>query len=187
MQELAEWLAWELYSKSMLLMGEFRLSSGGYSSYYFDLRRMYSYPETYRRIVKEFAYKVCSPKCPDMVMGVATAGIPLAAMVAYTRSLPMGYVRIRRKTHGGGRLIEGLVKGREIVVIDDVATTGKSIAEAVESIRKEGGIVERAAVIIDREEGASRTLAEMGVELVSLVKASVLFENLRRRGIRVPS
>jgi len=171
MQGLEEWLAKELYEKSMLLLGRFKLSSGGHSTYYFDLRRMYSYPDIYRRIIEAFGDLVCLNGCPDMLIGVATAGIPLAAMTAWLKGLPMGYVRIERKSHGGGRLVEGVVKGRSIIVVDDVATTGRSIAEAVEKVRKSGGMVRGAAVIIDREEGAKELLGKMGVKLYSLAKA----------------
>ena len=187
MLDLTRWLAWELYAKSMLLVGRFRLSSGNYSSYYFDLRRLYSYPDTYARIIRVFADLVCRPACPDMIVGVATAGIPLAAMTALVKGLPMGYVRIKRKTYGGEQIVEGVVAGRRVVVVDDVATTGRSIAEAVESIRSHGGVVGEAAVIIDREEGAAELLGSMGVRLRSLTRASLLLDALRARGIEVPA
>lgn len=184
MQGLVEWLAAELHAKSMFMTGRFRLSSGGYSSYYFDLRKMYSYPQLYRRVVEEFASLICTPRCPDTVIGVATAGIPLAAMTAMLRGLPMGYVRLKRKSHGGEQLVEGIVKGLRVTVVDDVATTGRSIAEAVENIRMHGGLVEEAAVIIDREEGAAETLSSIGVRLKSLATARGILEALRRMRAR---
>jgi orotate phosphoribosyltransferase len=55
--------------------------------------------------------------------------------------------------------------GDKVLVLDDVATTGKNIIEAVEAIRGEGGVVEDAVVLLDRQQGAKENLRKAGVKL----------------------
>ena len=73
-----------------------------------------------------------------MVMGVATAGIPHAALISAELDLPMGYVRSSAKTHGRSNQIEGkLSKGTKVVVIEDLISTGKSTLEVVDVLKME--------------------------------------------------
>ena len=74
--------------------------------------------------------------------------------------------------------VEGLVKGKKALVIDDVITTGKSLKEAINAIREEGGQVKYALVIVDREEGGGKSLEEIGVKLISLSKISDIIKEL---------
>jgi orotate phosphoribosyltransferase len=84
-------------------------------------------------------------------------------------------VRKETKEYGTGNRIEGcLDDGEEVVVVEDVATTGTSAAEAVEALREAGAEVRRVLVVVDREEGARETLAGSGVELEALLTASDL-------------
>jgi len=61
-----------------------------------------------------------------------------------------------------------------VVVLEDIATTGKSALDAVEALRGAGAVVDRVLVVVDREEGASDLLAEHGIELEALLTASDL-------------
>jgi len=62
-----------------------------------------------------------------------------------------------------------LNSGDRVVFIDDLITTGKSILRAASIVRAEGGIVDRALVLIDREEGGREALAKSGIQLFSLL------------------
>ncbi len=62
--------------------------------------------------------------------------------------------------------------GERILLVEDVTTTGSSLVKAAEILRKAKGIVDRALVVVDREEGASELLAENGITLVPLVRVS---------------
>ena len=64
-----------------------------------------------------------------------------------------------------------------MVVLEDIATTGKSALSAVRALREAGATVDRVLVVVDREEGARETLAEENVELASLVTASALLDD----------
>ena len=78
----------------------------------------------------------------EIVSGTATAGIPHAAYVSEKLALPMNYVRSKSKSHGKQNQIEGaLSKGKKVVVIEDLISTGGSSITAVEALREAGADV----------------------------------------------
>ncbi len=78
----------------------------------------------------------------EVLMGTATAGIAHAAITAHLLGLPMGYVRAGQKDHGRQNQIEGrLEKGRKVVVVEDLISTGGSVIEVVEALRDAGAEV----------------------------------------------
>jgi orotate phosphoribosyltransferase len=121
----------------------FTWASGWKSPIYCDNRKVLSYPYI-RDYVKSELSNLVFEKFPDaaMVAGVATAGIPHAALIADQLKLPMIYVRSKPKGHGMGNQIEGVIQeGQPIVVVEDLVSTGKSSLEAVQAIRDAGGLV----------------------------------------------
>ena len=175
-------LALELYRLGMVRFGRFRLTSGAESPYYIDLRPLPSYPEVFRKVALRMA-ALLEGYNYDYIVGVATGGVPLATAVALMAGKPMGYVRPEAKTHGTGRRLEALVEGRRVAIIDDVATTGGSLAATVEAVREGGGEPIIAVVVVDREQGAAERIRGLGVEFVQLLKASQLFAELCAAGI----
>ncbi|MEF8807720.1 MAG: orotate phosphoribosyltransferase, partial [Natronomonas sp.] len=78
--------------------------------------------------------------------------------------------------------IEGeFEEGEEVIVLEDIATTGQSAIDAVEALRDAGAVVDRVLVVVDREEGARENLAEHDIELQSLVTASDLLADADRQ------
>jgi orotate phosphoribosyltransferase len=151
--------------------GEFELSHGGTSSYYVDKYRFETDPDALATVAAAFAERVGDEK----LAGVALGAVPLAAATSVETGLPYVIVRKKAKEYGTGNRVEGrLREGEEVVVLEDVATTGQSAAEAVEALRAAGAEVRRVLVVVDREEGARKTLADVGVELDALVAASAL-------------
>ena len=85
--------------------------------------------------------KNCTAKV-EVIAGTATAGIPHATTLADRLQLPLIYVRSAAKTHGMGNQVEGLLyKNQQVIVIEDLISTGGSAANAVTAIREAGGIV----------------------------------------------
>lgn len=118
-------------------------ASGMLSPIYTDLRLTVSYPEL-RDAIADGLAKLIIKKYPNVsvIGGVATAGIPHASWVAAKLNLPMIYVRPKPKDHGKGKQIEGLFSSDdEIVLIDDLITTGGSVLNAVKATQNEGGKV----------------------------------------------
>jgi len=175
------WFVKEFYRVGIIKFGKFRLSSGMESPYYIDLRRLYSFPDLACRVIKELINVIDVEY--DAVVGVATAGIPLAAFIAFIKRVPMGYVRVERKDHGLESKIEGVVEGRRVLVVDDVATTGMSLLSASRALRSMGAEVVAAAAVVDREQGAEETLASAGIRLYSLIKITEMFKVLLEEGL----
>ena len=85
--------------------------------------------------------KKCAAKI-EVIAGTATAGIPHATTLADHLQLPLIYVRSATKTHGMGNQVEGLLyKNQQVIVIEDLISTGGSAVNAVTAIREAGGIV----------------------------------------------
>ena len=121
----------------------FTWASGWKSPFYCDNRKTLSYPDirTFVKVGMVHAILKHFPEA-DVIAGVATAGIPQAALIADVLNMPLIYVRSKPKDHGLENLIEGeMEEGAKVVVIEDLISTGGSSLKAVEAIRKAGGDV----------------------------------------------
>lgn len=137
-KQVAEYL---LQIKAIKLQPQnpFKWSSGWNSPIYCDNRVTLSYPEI-RDYIKNSFVEVIRERYPDaeVIAGVATAGIPMGALIADAMNLPYTYVRPEPKKHGAGKQIEGKIpSGQKVVVIEDLISTGGSSIKAVEALRKE--------------------------------------------------
>ncbi|WP_135854773.1 orotate phosphoribosyltransferase [Halorussus salinus] len=153
--------------------GEFELSHGGTSDYYVDKYLFETDPDCLQLIAEAFAEEVGDTK----LAGVALGGVPLVAVTSVETGTPYVIARKQQKDYGTANLVEGrLDEGEEVVVLEDIATTGQSAADAVEALRDAGATVNRVLVVVDREEGAAENLAAHDVELESLLTASELLD-----------
>ncbi|RDI71571.1 orotate phosphoribosyltransferase [Halopelagius longus] len=151
--------------------GEFELSHGGTSDYYVDKYLFETDPTCLRLVAEAFAEEHDGEK----LAGVALGAVPLVAVTSVETNTPYVIARKKAKEYGTAKRIEGrLDEGEEILVLEDIATTGKSALDAVEALRDAGAEVNRVLVVVDREEGAAERLAEADVELDSLVTADEL-------------
>jgi len=182
-REALSTIAVALVETGALQFGRFTLSSGKASSYYIDLRRIPSFPKTYKKVV--WAYRLLVREVGaenfDVVAGVATSGLTFSSPLAISISKPMVYVRQEEKSHGTKKRLEGVLpRGSTALVVDDLVTTGGNVVYAVESLRAEGSRVRDAIVLIDRLEGGKENLAKVGVRLhqfsTVLELSEVLFE-----------
>ena len=118
----------------------FTWASGWKSPIYCDNRRVLSYPYI-RDFIKSEMCNIVFEKFPDvdLVAGVATAGIAWGAMVADQLKLPFIYVRPKPKEHGLGNQIEGYFRrDQNVIVIEDLVSTGKSSLQVVDVLKNEG-------------------------------------------------
>jgi orotate phosphoribosyltransferase len=160
-----------LQSADAVKFGEFELSHGGTSNYYVDKYLFETNPACLEAIADAFAERVEE----TTLAGVALGAVPLAATTSVASGNPYVIVRKQAKEYGTGNRIEGtLDEGEEVVVLEDIATTGQSAVDAVEALREAGATVDRVLVVVDRDEGARENLAERDVELQSLLTASEL-------------
>lgn len=118
----------------------FTWSSGWKSPIYCDNRKTLSYPNVRTYIRQSFSQLILEEYGkPDLIAGVATGGIAHGVLVAQELGVPFVYVRSSAKKHGLGNQIEGdYHEGHNVVVIEDLISTGGSSLEAVEALREVG-------------------------------------------------
>lgn len=171
---MTEQLIDALLAADAIRFGEFELSHGGTSSYYVDKYLFETDPSCLELIAEAVADRVGD----RTLAGVALGGVPLVAATSVVAGNPYVVVRKDRKEYGTGNRIEGQFEaGEEVIVVEDVATTGRSALDAVRALRAAGATVNRVIVVVDREEGARALLSENTVELVALLTASELLQN----------
>jgi orotate phosphoribosyltransferase len=158
--------------------GEFELSHGGTSDYYVDKYLFETDPHCLELVAQAFAdHLERSGDGDTKLAGVALGAVPLVSVTSVETGNPYVIARKQQKDYGTANLVEGrLDEGEEVVVLEDIATTGQSAADAVEALRDAGATVNRVVVVVDREEGAAENLAEYDVELESLLTASELLD-----------
>ena len=163
----------------------FTWASGWKSPFYCDNRKTLSYPEL-RNFVKLEISRIIAEKFPeaDAVAGVATGAIPQGALVADTLSLPFVYVRSKPKDHGLENLIEGELRpGMNVVVVEDLISTGGSSLKAVQAIRDNGcEVVGMVASYTYGFEVAAKAFKEAKVTLVTLTNYEAVVEQALRIG-----
>lgn len=118
----------------------FTWASGRKSPIYCDNRKVLSYPAV-RTFVRQLTVEAVEKEYGkvDAIAGVATGGIALGALVAQELGLPFIYVRSKAKDHGLGNAIEGdLSVLSNVIVIEDLISTGQSSLKAVDALRRAG-------------------------------------------------
>jgi len=167
-----------------LTFGTYKLTSG-LSPYYVDLRQIASNPEAFSRTVAMYL-RVLQPvlvKRTQRLTGVPVAGVAYAAVVALNLAKPLLYLKSPHREHASERRIEGLLRpGDKVAILDDVVTTGKSIIQAAEAIRAEGGIVDDAVVLLDRQQGGERNLRRCHVKLHAFTTMRQIADKLLKMG-----
>ena len=124
-------------------------ASGLHSPIYCDNRIALSYPKVRNYIRQQLVTQITEEfGIVDVIAGVATAGIPQGVLTAQEMGLPFIYVRSSKKDHGLANQIEGeLREGQNVVVVEDLISTGKSSLNAVDAILDAGGKVKGMAAI----------------------------------------
>ena len=127
----------------------FNWASGWKSPIYCDNRLVLSFPPIRNYIRDEFAKQIENQfGKPDVIAVVATGAIGIGILVAEVMGLPFVYVRPEAKKHGRQNQVEGfLQKGQNVVVVEDLISTGGSSLMAVEALRNEGANVKGMAAI----------------------------------------
>ena len=164
----------------------FKWASGLRSPVYCDNRLTLAHPAVRSRITAGYEELIGrGGYAPNLVAGVATAGIPQAALVADRRGLPLAYVRSAAKGHGKGNRIEGRVKaGQRVVIIEDLISTGGSSVAAAEALREAGATpVAVLATFSYGLPGATKRFEEAGLAHATLTDFATLIRVAERVGV----
>ena len=157
----------------------FTWASGWKSPIYCDNRITLSFPSV-RNFLKQEIAKLVEAKHgkPDVIAGVATGAIAIGVLVAQELGVPFVYVRPEPKKHGRKNQIEGYIEsGQNVVVIEDLISTGKSSLNAVQALKEENVNVKGMIAIFSYGfDIATENFATSGVELTTLSNYSYLLE-----------
>ncbi|KAB8772355.1 hypothetical protein FH972_026645 [Carpinus fangiana] len=151
-------------SAGCLAFGTFTLKSGRVSPYFFNAGKLHS-ATLLRCLSTAFAQTLATYEPAldfDVLFGPAYKGIPLAAVVTEKLAtvddkrfgqVSYSFNRKEKKAYGdGGTLVGSELKGKRVVIVDDVMTAGTAIREAVDIIEREGGVLVAIIVALDRME-----------------------------------
>jgi orotate phosphoribosyltransferase len=147
--------------------GQFKLASGRTSDFYFDGKQVELMPEG-AHLIGEVVYEEVKGGGFDAIGGLAVGAVPMvtsAVISCFHHGLPIEgiFVRPQPKGHGTQEVIEGkLSKGDRVVVVDDVATSGGSLMQAIQAIEAAGATVELVLALVNRQEGAEKFFDEAG-------------------------
>jgi len=158
-----------LKKNEVVKSGKFVLASGKESDYYVDMKKAITEPEILKTIAEIISEKITKDNI-NKIAGPALGAVPIATALALESKKPLLMIRKEKKGYGTSKLIEGeLKKGDQVVVVEDVTTTGNSLLKAINAIHENGGIVKRAFVVVDRLEGARNNLKKHDIELEPLL------------------
>ena len=173
LKELKELLDSQAFERRQVV-----LSSGKASNYYFDGRKVSLSPKG-AYLIANIICDMISKDNVDAVGGLTMGADPIVGAVgvaAFEKGMNMSLFIVRKeaKKHGTMRLIEGptLQAGQRVVVVDDVITTGGSIIQAVQAVREAGCEVVKAIALVDRQEGGTEALLELGVKVETIFTAA---------------
>ncbi|MFN3741753.1 MAG: orotate phosphoribosyltransferase [Anaerolineales bacterium] len=174
-----------LLESGCVRFGQFTLKSGLLSPIYLDLRRLIAYPSLLARVAQAYL-PTLQPLTFHRLAALPYAAIPIVTAISLAGNYPFIYPRKEAKEYGTRAEIEGEYRrGEQVVVVDDVATTGSSKFEAIEKLQAAGLIVRDVVVLIDRQSGARKSLAQAGFALHAVLTLSDLLDHWEESG-RVP-
>ena len=176
-----------LHQNNIIKFGDFTLASGKKSSYYIDLRLVPSYPHEFRKMIKYLENEITQNIGLDefdSIVSVPTGGLVIASALAIETVKPLIYVRSKPKDYGTSKSVEGKIHERmKVIMIDDVATTGGSVANAIKALKEINISIRDTYVIVNRMEGADKALAELGVRMHSILNILQITETLYEQNL----
>ena len=150
------------------LEGDFVLRSGKRSKYYLDKYLFETCPDILKALGEEFAKHVTDDV--TLIAGAELGGVALAAATAMQTGKNWIIVRQSRKDHGTSKLIEGVLKpGDVVLLVEDIATTGGQVLEAAKVITDAGAKIKKIVCVIDRKQGAAENITQAGYKFESIL------------------
>lgn len=150
------------------LEGDFVLRSGKRSTYYMDKYLFETCPDILRALGEEFAKYITDDV--TLIAGAELGGVALAAATAMAADKNWIIVRNSKKGYGTGKMVEGVLKAGDVVLlVEDIATTGGQVLEAAKIITEAGASVKKIVCVIDRKQGAEENVTGAGFTFESIM------------------
>lgn len=155
------------------LTGTFKLRSGTTSNEYFDKYRFEANPRILEAIAEQLVPLI--PPGTEVLAGLEMGGIPIATALSLKSGLPCAFVRKTAKDYGTCQFSEGTeVKNKNVLIIEDVVTTGGQVALSCEDLRSLGAVVNHVLCVIHRGTLPEPKLAEKKLTLFPLFSMAEL-------------
>jgi orotate phosphoribosyltransferase len=163
-----------LKSCKAIQFGHFVLTSGAVSDYYIDIKKASTHPQTLKMIAQSL--ESYTQEC-DLIAGMELGAVPLIVALSLQSNIPYVIIRKSKRKHGTGKLIEGgSVKDKNVLIIEDVTTSGGSVLNTINIIRDQKGHIIRVVTVVDREYGAKELIQKNQVDFHSLINVTELLD-----------
>jgi orotate phosphoribosyltransferase len=170
--------AFRIIAERSFRRGKFTLASGRESNFYLDMKPTMFHPEG-ANLLSLLVLERIKDLRADYIGGLEMGAVPLVTAVSLVsfqqgRPLPGFFVRKEVKGHGTKKKIEAAtdLPGKQVVILEDVTTTGGSAMQAVEAVRDAGGSALMVLSIVDREEGAAEFYKNQNLPFDALFRVS---------------
>ncbi len=163
---------------SAFRIGDFKTAKGTKTPYYVDLSRVSSFPNLFSlalECLEDKLSEMSKKRSFEAICGIPVTGLIFGAVIASKRAIPLLHSPLDQKH----KIIGVISPGEDVLLLDDVSETGRSLESVATAIRANGGIVTDALTLIDRSEGAKKNLGEMDIELQSFTTVHELAHKLR--------
>ncbi|MCK0202705.1 orotidine-5'-phosphate decarboxylase [Ornithobacterium rhinotracheale] len=168
------------YELGIIKFGSFTLKSGIESPFYVDLRPLASSPQLLKTLSNNLLQLV-DDRSLELICGVPYAALPMATTMSLESGIPLIIKRKENKGYGTKRMLEGVFnQGQNCLLVEDVITSGKSLIETIEEVEKEGLKVTDIVVVLDREQGGKKLLAEKGYRVQTLFTINEVIDILHK-------
>jgi len=155
------------------LTGRFALRSGRTADEYFDKYQFEADPALLGELAAAMVPLI--PEGTEVLAGLEMGGIAVVTALGQRTGLPCAFVRKAAKSYGTARLAEGAeVNRRQVLVVEDVVTSGGQIAISVGQLRELGARIDHALCVIDRQEGGAEALTRDEIRLHALLRREEL-------------
>lgn len=174
----------QLFDAKVIEFGDFTLRSGIQTPFYVDLRKVASYPHILKEICIQLWESISISHVQfDILCGVPYAAVSYATVIGMQQNIPTIIMRKERKEYGSKKLLEGVFEnGQNCLVLEDTITSGISLVEAVGALEGEGLSVKDIAVVIDRQQGGTKTLEHLGYKVHKLFTIQEIMDVLMKNG-----
>lgn len=150
--------------------GRFVLTSGAVSDYYIDIKKASTSPKILKKIAEAMAEYT---QGYDLIAGMELGAVPLIVALSLETNIPYVIVRKDKREHGTSKQIEGVeVKGKKVIVIEDVTTSGGSVIKTIKILRENKAVVDEVIVVVDRENGCEEKLQAADASFIPLLSVS---------------